>query len=63
MNALRLFYFSILSLVLLAISDMGQAHDLTLSPAPAPSSNGTALDQGIACLLMLLALAITYMFH
>ncbi|MBA0722631.1 hypothetical protein Golax_003290 [Gossypium laxum] len=33
------------------------------SPAPAPSSDGTAIDQGIAYILLLLALAITYLIH
>ncbi|PIN01210.1 hypothetical protein CDL12_26282 [Handroanthus impetiginosus] len=32
-------------------------------PAPAPSSDGVALDQGIAYMLMLVALAITYIVH
>ncbi|CAL0312470.1 unnamed protein product [Lupinus luteus] len=63
MDALRLFYFSILSLVLFAISDIGQAHEFTPSPSPAPSSDGSRVDRGIAYLLMLVALAITYMFH
>ncbi|AET04120.1 putative arabinogalactan peptide, AGP [Medicago truncatula] len=66
MKALRFFSFSILSLVLFAISE---AHDFSPSPtpapapAPAPSSDGTAFDQGIAYFLMLVALLITYMFH
>ncbi|KAE9613947.1 hypothetical protein Lal_00016591 [Lupinus albus] len=65
MDALRLVYFSILSLVLFAISDIGQAHEFASSPSPAhaPSSDGSAVDQGIAYFLMLVALAITYMFH
>ncbi|WOG92872.1 hypothetical protein DCAR_0312149 [Daucus carota subsp. sativus] len=33
------------------------------APAPAPSNNGAALDQGIAYVLMLLALAVTYIIH
>ncbi|CAA0840434.1 Arabinogalactan peptide 22 [Striga hermonthica] len=32
-------------------------------PAPAPSSDGVAIDQGIAYVLMLLALALTYIIH
>ncbi|KAK7319999.1 hypothetical protein RJT34_04728 [Clitoria ternatea] len=66
MRAFKFFSFSILCLVHLAIS--GQArHHFTLSPAPAPApaptSDGTTIDQGIACALMLVALAITYLFH
>ncbi|KAL8037719.1 hypothetical protein ABFX02_11G056400 [Erythranthe guttata] len=33
------------------------------APAPAPSNDGVAIDQGIAYLLMVFALAITYMIH
>ncbi|KAL9256319.1 Arabinogalactan protein 22-like protein [Drosera capensis] len=33
------------------------------SPAPAPSNDGTSLDQGIAYVLMLVALALTYLIH
>ncbi|KAL1325774.1 hypothetical protein HN51_035826 [Arachis hypogaea] len=65
MKPFTLFSFSLLSLVLSIVSGLGQAQQFTpsSSPAPAPSSDGTSLDQGIAYLLMLVALAITYMFH
>ncbi|KAM3682056.1 hypothetical protein ACJW30_12G043800 [Castanea mollissima] len=33
------------------------------SPAPAPTSDGTSIDQGIACALMVLALVLTYIIH
>nr|GLL27746.1 Arabinogalactan peptide 20 [Ipomoea trifida]GMD01821.1 Arabinogalactan peptide 20 [Ipomoea batatas] len=33
------------------------------APAPAPTSDGVAIDQGIAYALMLVALAITYIIH
>ena len=33
------------------------------APAPAPTSDGTTIDQGIACVLMLLALVLTYIIH
>ncbi|KAK3210574.1 hypothetical protein Dsin_015280 [Dipteronia sinensis] len=33
------------------------------SPAPAPTSDGIAIDQGIAYLLMVVALALTYIIH
>ncbi|KAK1610337.1 hypothetical protein QYE76_034010 [Lolium multiflorum] len=32
-------------------------------PAPAPSSDGTTIDQGIAYVLMLVALVLTYLIH
>ncbi|KAL6615726.1 hypothetical protein ACP70R_037996 [Stipagrostis hirtigluma subsp. patula] len=33
------------------------------APAPAPTSDGTSLDQGIAYVLMLVALVLTYLIH
>ncbi|KAK8340746.1 hypothetical protein V6Z12_A08G117600 [Gossypium hirsutum] len=34
------------------------------SPALAPTTNdGTSIDQGVACVLMLVALLLTYMIH
>ncbi|KAF4354777.1 hypothetical protein CsatB_004675 [Cannabis sativa] len=33
------------------------------APAPAPTSDGATIDQGIACLLMLVALVLTYLIH
>ncbi|KAK6158323.1 hypothetical protein DH2020_005637 [Rehmannia glutinosa] len=40
----------------------GHGHD-AMAPAPAPTSDGTAIDQGITYGLMLLALALTYLIH
>ncbi|KAL3834214.1 hypothetical protein ACJIZ3_008950 [Penstemon smallii] len=34
-----------------------------LPPAPYPTSDGTAIDQGIAYVLMLVALVLTYIIH
>ena len=33
------------------------------APAPAPVSDGTSIDQGIAYVLMLVALVLTYLIH
>ncbi|KAG8058660.1 hypothetical protein GUJ93_ZPchr0002g24520 [Zizania palustris] len=33
------------------------------APAPAPTSDGTSIDQGIAYILMLVALVLTYLIH
>ncbi|OVA01910.1 Arabinogalactan peptide [Macleaya cordata] len=33
------------------------------APAPAPSNDGTSIDQGIAYVLMLVALVLTYLIH
>ncbi|KAK9274568.1 hypothetical protein L1049_021817 [Liquidambar formosana] len=35
----------------------------SLAPSPAPTSDGTSIDQGIAYVLMLLALVLTYLIH
>ncbi|KAK9103818.1 hypothetical protein Sjap_021072 [Stephania japonica] len=35
----------------------------TMAPAPAPTSDGTSIDQGIAYVLMLVALGLTYLIH
>ncbi|PAN24042.1 hypothetical protein GQ55_4G135700 [Panicum hallii var. hallii] len=32
-------------------------------PAPPPTSDGTSIDQGIAYVLMLIALVLTYLIH
>ncbi|KAL6291619.1 hypothetical protein ACE6H2_009129 [Prunus campanulata] len=39
------------------------AHATRLAPAPAPTSDGTAIDQGVAYVLMVLALVLTYLIH
>ncbi|KGN53386.1 arabinogalactan protein 41 [Cucumis sativus] len=39
------------------------AHPHSLAPAPAPTSDGTSIDQGIAYVLMMVALALTYLIH
>ncbi|AES72443.1 putative arabinogalactan peptide, AGP [Medicago truncatula] len=35
----------------------------SIAPAPAPTSDGTKIDQAIACVLMLVALVLTYIIH
>ncbi|KAF4355541.1 hypothetical protein CsatB_010351 [Cannabis sativa] len=39
------------------------AQSSAASPAPAPTSDGVALDQGIAYGLMVVALLLTYIIH
>ncbi|QCD91708.1 arabinogalactan protein 41-like [Vigna unguiculata] len=39
------------------------ANAQSLPPAPPPTSDGTSIDQGIAYVLMMLALALTYLIH
>ncbi|KAJ9148028.1 hypothetical protein P3X46_030126 [Hevea brasiliensis] len=36
---------------------------LSPAPAPAPTSDGTSIDQGVAYVLMLVALVLTYLIH
>ncbi|KAI6679584.1 hypothetical protein NL676_033465 [Syzygium grande] len=58
--------FALLSLppaFILLPSAAASAAATARSPAPAPSSDGLAIDQGIAYLLMLVALALTYIIH
>ncbi|KAK9067954.1 hypothetical protein SSX86_012065 [Deinandra increscens subsp. villosa] len=54
--------FSTFALVF-AITLPTAVHAQPFAPAPAPSSDGTSIDQGIAYLLMLLALVLTYLIH
>ncbi|KAG2240196.1 hypothetical protein Bca4012_014733 [Brassica carinata] len=63
MSASKLF-FGALTIVWIVFSiffPMAQAQ--SLAPAPAPSSDGTTIDQGIAYVLMLVALVLTYYIH
>ncbi|PIA49109.1 hypothetical protein AQUCO_01300157v1 [Aquilegia coerulea] len=38
-------------------------HAQSMAPAPAPSNDGTSIDLGIAYVLMLVALVLTYLIH
>ena len=46
----------------LVLTQKINAQDLSV-PAPTPFSDGTAVDQGIAYILMFVALLITYLIH
>ncbi|CAM8895276.1 unnamed protein product [Rhodiola kirilowii] len=63
MTMLRMFvgFSVILGLVLALVSPSAQAQ--SLAPAPSPTSDGTSIDQGIAYMLMLAALVLTYLIH
>ncbi|KAM6583931.1 hypothetical protein CsatB_010933 [Cannabis sativa] len=52
---------AVLAFFALAFASIAQAE--TSAPAPAPASDGTSIDQGIAYVLMLLALVLTYLIH
>ncbi|XP_021887539.1 arabinogalactan peptide 20 [Carica papaya] len=53
--------FSICFLVFTIVSPYVNAQ--SMAPAPAPASDGTSIDQGIAYVLMLVALVLTYLIH
>ncbi|KAL9440606.1 hypothetical protein AB3S75_019302 [Citrus x aurantiifolia] len=63
MNSMRLYALPVIGFMFMAILQLGNAQNMAPSPAPPPSSDGTAIDQGIAYILMVLALAITYLVH
>ncbi|ONI25500.1 hypothetical protein PRUPE_2G306800 [Prunus persica] len=56
--------FGVVAIVLLFFAVvLPMAHATGLAPAPAPTSDGTAIDQGVAYVLMVLALVLTYLIH
>ncbi|XP_061363377.1 arabinogalactan protein 20 [Gastrolobium bilobum] len=59
--------FGLLSIYILVFAIFSpavlEAQSLSLAPAPGPSSDGTSIDQGIAYVLMLVALVLTYLIH
>nr|UKD60034.1 arabinogalactan protein 7 [Centaurium erythraea] len=57
--AVRVVIFA--SMMAIALVPCAQAQ--APAPAPAATSDGTAIDQGIAYVLMLLALVLTYIIH
>ncbi|KAH7864017.1 hypothetical protein Vadar_024678 [Vaccinium darrowii] len=52
---------AVFAIVFAAVSPSARAQ--SMAPAPAPVSDGTSIDQGIACVLMLAALVLTYIIH
>lgn len=54
---------AIIATLIFAISFPAAVQAQTLAPAPSPTSDGSSVDQGIAYLLMLLALVLTYIIH
>ncbi|XP_065017648.1 arabinogalactan protein 41-like [Musa acuminata AAA Group] len=56
--------FGLVAVMLLALAIVLPAVQAQApAPAPAPTSDGTSIDQGIAYLLMLVALVLTYLIH
>ncbi|KAK9055062.1 hypothetical protein SSX86_026142 [Deinandra increscens subsp. villosa] len=67
MNSVRLNALPIIGFMLMAVLQVSKAQNFAPSPSPSPtpfpSNDGAAIDQGIAYLLLLVALAITYLVH
>ncbi|XP_019058957.1 PREDICTED: arabinogalactan peptide 16 [Tarenaya hassleriana] len=53
--------FAIASIIFTILLPMVRGQPV--APAPAPTSDGTTIDQGIAYVLMLVALVLTYLIH
>ncbi|XP_023538848.1 arabinogalactan peptide 20-like [Cucurbita pepo subsp. pepo] len=56
-------FFTCFALIFFILSPLVHAHSSASAPAPAPASDGTSIDQGIAYVLMLMALVLTYLIH
>nr|GLL20076.1 arabinogalactan peptide 20-like [Ipomoea trifida]GMC58239.1 arabinogalactan peptide 20-like [Ipomoea batatas]GMC64782.1 arabinogalactan peptide 20-like [Ipomoea batatas]GMC68426.1 arabinogalactan peptide 20-like [Ipomoea batatas] len=63
MNRASMLAVAIFALVLAAVSFPAVADQAAPAPSPTATSDGTSIDQGIAYLLMLLALVLTYIIH
>ncbi|KAL6519169.1 hypothetical protein OROGR_018489 [Orobanche gracilis] len=63
MKDLRLYFVMTVFALVFAFVVPSIINGQFLEPAPAPSSDGVAIDQGVAYVLMLVALAITYIIH
>ncbi|KAL0718232.1 hypothetical protein Bca4012_067554 [Brassica carinata] len=56
--------FGVLTILAIGCSILlPMAHSQSAAPAPSPTSDGTTIDQGIAYVLMLVALVLTYLIH
>ncbi|KAK1413914.1 hypothetical protein QVD17_29651 [Tagetes erecta] len=51
----------VISFMFMAVFGVNHAQELAPAPAPFPVNDGAAIDQGVAYLLLLVALAITYL--
>ncbi|PIN27130.1 hypothetical protein CDL12_00102 [Handroanthus impetiginosus] len=53
----------VMALAAATFPSVAAANVESFAPAPSPASDGTTIDQGIAYVLMLLALVLTYIIH
>ncbi|KGN60622.1 hypothetical protein Csa_019490 [Cucumis sativus] len=63
MSSLKLTAVPIVGFLFLIVLQLAHGHSHDISPAAGPSNDGAAIDQGIAYVLLLLALAVTYIVH
>ncbi|KAL2500788.1 Ribosomal protein S5/Elongation factor G/III/V family protein [Forsythia ovata] len=64
MLSAKSFSFSTIGFMLMVLIQYSYGQGIAPSPAPTgPSNDGTAIDQGIAYVLLFVALAITYLVH
>ncbi|KAI5556850.1 hypothetical protein BDE02_18G062600 [Populus trichocarpa] len=63
MSSMRLHALPIIGFMFLALLEFGFGQGTAPSPAEGPFNDGKTIDQGIAYVLLMLALAITYLFH
>ncbi|KAM7509499.1 hypothetical protein LguiA_019952 [Lonicera macranthoides] len=61
MKSMSLLAFPIIGFMFMALFHLNHAQ--TFAPAPPPTNDGTAVDQGVAYVLLLIALAVTYLVH
>ncbi|KAL9409826.1 hypothetical protein AB3S75_048117 [Citrus x aurantiifolia] len=55
--------FIIISIIYAMMTMPAVSQGQSTAASPAPTSDGTSIDQGIACVLMLVALILTYLIH
>lgn len=65
-SSMRFYALPIIGFLVMALSKITHGQMMTPSPSPAPfppSNDSSTIDQGIAYILLLVALAVTYLFH
>ncbi|KAL8243000.1 hypothetical protein R6Q59_013302 [Mikania micrantha] len=54
---------ALIGFIFMALFDVNRAQEFAPSPAPFPANDGATIDQGIAYVLLFVALAVTYLVH
>ncbi|KAL9242370.1 hypothetical protein vseg_016378 [Gypsophila vaccaria] len=55
--------YAVFPMIMFLLITLFQLTQAQMVPSPAPSNDSASIDQGIAYLLMLVALAVTYLIH